>query len=77
MAGLIVLEPISPTKERNFKQFMAGTGHYDDSGMQYPRLQILTVSEILEGKRFETPPPRAQGEKKPQLPLYIFKGLKL
>ena len=53
MAGLIVLEPISPTKERNFKQFMAGTGHYDDSGMQYPRLQILTVSEIKGIKQWD------------------------
>ena len=77
MAGLIVLEPMSPTKEHNFKQFMAGTGHYDNSGMQYPRLQILSVSEILEGERFKTPSPRVQDEKSPQLPLDSFKGLKL
>ena len=74
MAGLIMLEPISPTKERNFKQLTASAGHYDDSGTAYPRLQILSVSEILEGKRFKSPPPRGKWEQSPQLPLDSFKG---
>lgn len=55
MAGLIVMEPLGPTKERNFHRFMAEAGDLDVFGMQFPRMQMLTVPEILEGKRFETP----------------------
>ena len=55
MAGLIVMEPLGPTKERNSHRFMAEAGALDILGMQYPRMQMLTVPEILEGKRFDTP----------------------
>ncbi len=55
MAGLIVMEPLGPTKARNFHRFMAEAGDLDILGMQYPRMQMLTVPEILEGKRFATP----------------------
>ena len=55
MAGLIIMEPLGVTKERNFKKFMAGAGDLEVHGMHYPRMQILTVEEILEGKRFATP----------------------
>ena len=49
------MEPLGPTKERNFRRFMADADDLDVLGMQYPRMQMLTVPEILEGKRFETP----------------------
>ena len=55
MAGLIVMEPLGERKERNFKQFMASAGDLEVNGVPYPRLQILTVPEILDGLRFRTP----------------------
>ena len=55
MAGLIVLEPLGDQKGRNFRKFMAEAGDRDVLGMKYARMQVLTVAEILEGKRFHTP----------------------
>ncbi|MDD9993144.1 MAG: DNA methyltransferase [Rhodospirillales bacterium] len=55
MAGLIVLEPLGDRKERNFRKFIADAGDLDVLGMKYARMQILTVDDILEGKRFHTP----------------------
>jgi len=55
LAGLIILEPLGERKERNFRKFMAEAGDLDVLGIQYPRLQMLTAEEILEGKRFHTP----------------------
>ena len=69
MAGLIVMEPIGPTKERNFKRFMVEAGDLDVLGVQYPRMQILTVAEILEGKQFATPSVAGRGVVQPALPL--------
>ena len=55
MAGLIVLEPLGVQKSRNFRKFMASAGDLDVLGVKYARMQMLTVTEILEGKRFHTP----------------------
>ncbi|MDE3260843.1 MAG: DNA methyltransferase [Acidobacteriota bacterium] len=55
MAGLIVLEPLGERKTRNFKQEMAMAGDLEVFKTAYPRMQLLTVAEILEGKRFRTP----------------------
>ena len=55
MAGLIAMEPLGERKERNFRKFMADAGDLDALGMKYARMQMLTVAEILEGKRFHTP----------------------
>ena len=52
MAGLIVMESMGAAKERNFNREMADAGSVEVHGMHYPRMQILTVGEILEGKRF-------------------------
>jgi hypothetical protein len=52
----------------------------DQGGQQYPRLQIITVGELLEGKRIKFPSvgylnvtlkkaPRAKGASAEQLPL--------
>ena len=61
LAGLIVLEPFSETKECNFKQFMSSAGHLEVSSTPYPRPQILTVEQMLEGFRFKTPGVAARG----------------
>ena len=55
MAGLIVMRPLGVTRARNFNKFMASAGDLDIMGVKYPRMQILSVEDILEGKRFDTP----------------------
>lgn len=55
MAGLIYMEPLGATKERNFRRFMGEAGDVEILGVPYPRLQMLSVEQILEGKRFNTP----------------------
>ena len=55
MAGLITMRPIRDTQARNFKRFMADAGTLEILGIEYPRMQILSVGEILQGKRFHTP----------------------
>ncbi len=55
MAGLIILHPLGPTKERNFRQKMAQAGDLDVKGVKYARMQLLTIADILDDKRFEIP----------------------
>ncbi len=55
MAGLIILEPLGQTKERNFHREMAKAGHLEAKGRLFPRMLLLTVAEIFEGKTFDTP----------------------
>lgn len=59
MAGLIVMEPLPRRKLKSFHQFMAATGDLDmfQTPLPYPRMEVLSVPEILDGKRFETPTP--------------------
>ena len=68
MAGLIVMQPLGTTKARNFARFMADAGSMEILGIEYPRMQILTVGEILEGKRFRTPTVQGRHELEPRLP---------
>ena len=68
VAGLIVLEPLGNVKARNFAKFMGEAGTFTILGIEYPRLQILTVEEILEGKRFQTPTVQGRHELEPRLP---------
>ena len=68
MAGLITMEPLGPTKERNFRRFMADAGDLEVLGTQYPRMQLLTVQEILDGKRFNTPGVAGRGLAQPKVP---------
>ncbi len=67
MAGLIIMEPLGERKERNFHKMMAEAGDMEVYGKQFPRMQMLTVAEIIEGKRFETPFP--QGKRDRQMAL--------
>ena len=55
MAGLIIMRPLGATKHRNFDRFMADAGTMEILGIEYPRMQLLTVGEIVEGKRFKAP----------------------
>ncbi len=55
MAGLIVMDDPGPRKRANFAREMAAAGDLDVFGTLYPRMQMLTVAEILDGKRFLTP----------------------
>ena len=55
VAGLITMDPLKSTKERNFRQYMAQVGDLIVNNIPYPRMQMLSVPEIFEGKRFHTP----------------------
>ena len=56
MAGLIILQPLGPTKKRNFKREMVRVDHITIRGRKFAKMQLITVEELLEGKRFDTPP---------------------
>ena len=68
MAGLIIMDPLGPTKDRNFHSDMAKAGDLEVDGVKYSRMQMLTVDEILEGKRFHTPGVVGRGLSQPTLP---------
>ena len=68
MAGLIVMRPLGTTKERNFQRFMAEAGSLEILGVEYPKMQMLTVGEILEGQRFKTPTVQGRHELEPRMP---------
>ena len=68
MAGLITMNPLKDTQARNFNRFMAEAGTLEILGLEYPRMQILSVGEILEGKRFETPTVAGRHEPQPRMP---------
>ena len=73
MSGLIIMDYLGDRKAKNFKAEMAQAGHLEVSGVEYPRMQMLTVPEILEGKRFLTPSvARGRTVAQPSLPLGNF-----
>ena len=55
MAGLIVMHPPGDRQATNFGRFRADAGDLMVHGRPYPRMQMLTVPEVLDGKRFDTP----------------------
>lgn len=70
MAGLIVMEDLGDRKTKNFHREMAEAGDLDVGGVKYARMQMLTVPEILAGKRFLTPSvAKARMVAQPSLPL--------
>lgn len=70
MAGLILMEEPGERKAANFRREMAEAGDLEVLGVRYPRMQMLTVREILGGGRFRTPSvARGRGEGRPVLPL--------
>ena len=68
MAGLIVMDDPGPRKRANFARKMASAGDLAVLGRAYPRMQLLTVPEILAGKRFDTPSVVGRGDRAPVLP---------
>ncbi len=69
MAGLIVMDPLGKRQAANFAREMAAAGDIDVLGVMYPRMQILTAQEILDGRRFLTPSVAARGSGQSALPL--------
>lgn len=70
MAGLIIMNDLGPRKTANFRREMGDAGDLDVNGVLYPRMQMLTVPEIIGGKRFLTPTvARGRGLAQPRLPL--------
>ena len=55
LGGFIVRKPITGQQRANFKTFMADAGVVEINGNIYPKLQMLTVRDILEGTRFQMP----------------------
>ncbi len=69
MAGLIVMNPLGKRQAVNFAREMATAGDLDVMGIMYPRMQILTVQQILDEQRFMTPSVAARGTGQSALPL--------
>ena len=68
MAGLITMKPLPDRQRRNFEKFMAGAGTLDVLGIGYPRMQTLSVGEILDGKSFQTPTVAGRHTLEPRFP---------
>ena len=66
LAGMIVRKPFGRVKRRNFADICRQHGEVEINGRPYPRLQILSIPEIFEGKVFEHPWERGK-RKTPQL----------
>ena len=66
LAGLIIFRPLGQTKERNFKREMARAGRVSIRGREFSATQLLTIEELLEGKRFDTPPVLGRQQKTQQ-----------
>ena len=73
MVGLIVLHEPRDRKRANFSREMAVAGDLDVFGVSYPRMQLLTAEETLEGQGFNTP--GAVGRASPQAPLPLLTKL--
>ena len=69
MAGLIVLQEPGEKKRASFGRELAAAGDLQVHGTPYPRMQLLTVSEILEGRRFRTPSAVGRGSRQQALAL--------
>lgn len=69
MAGLIVMEPLTDRKHQNFMKEMASAGMLDVMGVQYPRMQVLSVPDILDNRTFLTPSVAGRGVGQDSLPL--------
>ena len=63
LAGLIIMEPLGHVKARNFRREMSAAGVWEGNEVArpYQRMQMLTVQDILDGKRFDVPGAVARG----------------
>ena len=55
MGGFITRKTLGRMQRKNFLDFCRTKGEVEINGDSYPRLQILSVEEIFDGKRFDTP----------------------
>ena len=55
MGGFITQKTLGRMQKRNFLDFCRTKRDVEIGGVSYPRLQILSVKEIFESKRFNTP----------------------
>jgi hypothetical protein len=49
-----VARPLSEATVKKYRLADAA-GHYEYQGVQYPRIQILTIQDIFDGKRWYCP----------------------
>ena len=56
LAGLVILHLLGQRQATNFKREMARAGRITIRGRQFAKMQLMTVEELLGGKRFDTPP---------------------
>jgi site-specific DNA-methyltransferase (adenine-specific) len=68
MAGLIIMEPLPDCQRQQFLKEM-NAGMLDVMGVQHPRMQILSVPEILDKRMFLTPSVAGRGTGQGNLPL--------
>ena len=68
LAGLITMKSIGDRQLRNFSREVAELEPMEILGVEYPRMQILNVEEILNGKRFTTPTVAARHLAQPRMP---------
>ncbi len=62
MAGLIALNTPGGQQAKNFQQTMALAGYVTIGARAYPRMQMLTVGDILAGAKFDMPSPVGRTE---------------
>ena len=62
MAGLILLREPDARQKKSFLAAMALAGEIEIAGVSYPRIQLLTVAEMLQGGRFDMPRPVGRGD---------------
>ena len=62
------MDELGDRKTKNFRREMAAAGDPEVQGVPYPWMQLITVPDILEGKRFHTPGAVGRGELQPVLP---------
>ena len=68
LAGLVIMEPLGGAKQRNFTREVMDLEPVNILGIEYPQMQILTIAEILEGKRFMTPTVAGRHNLEPRFP---------
>ncbi len=64
---LIVQHQPSRRQQQGYEQEIIGAGTVELNGREYPRLQVLSVPEILDGKRPAVPAPVGRHEPQPAL----------
>ncbi len=69
MAGLIVREAPGDTQRRNFQREMGEAGFIEIDKRQFARMQLLTLDEVIRGRKFTTPFAEGLGERQEQLTL--------